>query len=869
MTQRLSQEESIRERVKRPIKVADLELCGPIADLTGLDDHESARLLVRVDGTPIGWTTVPVVSGHCDARTLVAAVRRDLLQPLVRELVHRRLGEPLTDHALDIEALLAYVPPRTTHASTTVSVAVCTRNRPADLTLCLDAIAEMSMPATEVIVIDNAPSSDATEKLVRERYPHVRYFLEPRPGLDWARNRALSEARGAIIAFTDDDVIVDKRWIEAIVDLFDDAPNVHAVTGLVVPFELESEAQQDFESYGGFGRGFARVWNVAGAHHGAGRFGTGANMAFRRELFDEIGGFDPSLDVGTPADGGGDLEMFFRILQEGHMLVYEPRAIVRHRHRREPERLRKQMRDWGKGLFVYMRRSAARYPGERRAFRRLTGWWIRRYIMRRYLLSYLRTDPYPRDLILQEVRGALDSRRAYRDAVAGAERIARESGPTRYDSLERVRARFGNPVPVTTGTAVRTIELTVPAVPITDIDGARRVQLYLLRNGQPVGQFEIETGGHPLCAARLRDALADFFTPPMLLHRREEIGEKIERWFAGDDASVGGAAQRRAPARPRLEAVSIVIATYDRPSDLRACLRSLAAQVTERCTEIIVVDNHPASALTPPVVAEFPRVRLVQEYRQGLSYARNAGIAASAGEIIVATDDDVVMPADWLEHLLAPFEREDVMIVTGNVLPAELATRAQQLFEHYGGLGRGFLRVEAGGEWFGSWYREAVPTWQLGATANAAFRATIFSHPRIGMLDPALGAGSPTGCSEDTDLFYRVLAAGFTIVYEPAAYVWHHHRRDMRALRRQIYAYSKGHVAYHLKTWMGYGDTRALFHLALTLPKWQLKKLLRWARRSNDYPLSLILTEIAGNLAGPWALWRARRRARRLDAASV
>jgi hypothetical protein len=78
--------------VKRPIKVADLELSGPIAGLTGLDDHESARLLVRLDGSPLGWTTVPVVNGHCDARTLVAAVRRDLLEPLVRELVHRRPG---------------------------------------------------------------------------------------------------------------------------------------------------------------------------------------------------------------------------------------------------------------------------------------------------------------------------------------------------------------------------------------------------------------------------------------------------------------------------------------------------------------------------------------------------------------------------------------------------------------------------------------------------------------------------------------------------------------------------------------------------------------------------------------------------------
>ena len=73
---------------------------------------------------------------------------------------------------------------------------------------------------------------------------------------------------------------------------------------------------------------------AATQHGGAGMFGTGANMAYRRSLFDKIGYFDPALDVGTATNGGGDLEMFFRVLKEGYVLVYEPRAVVRHRHRR-------------------------------------------------------------------------------------------------------------------------------------------------------------------------------------------------------------------------------------------------------------------------------------------------------------------------------------------------------------------------------------------------------------------------------------------------------------------------------------------------------------------------------------------------------
>jgi GT2 family glycosyltransferase len=554
--------------------------------------------------------------------------------------------------------------------------------------------------------------------------------------------------------------------------------------------------------------------------------------------------------------------MFFRVLQEGHTLVYEPRAVVRHRHRPESARLRKQMRDWGTGFVAYMTRSARAYPGERRAFRSLASWWIRRRIIWPFLLSFVRRRAYPRDLIVEELRGALRSRGAYRRARRSAEQIAREHGDE-SDCALRHDESTSTPRPTPrTVVAVRTVDLDEPLRPIDDICDACAVRLYVFREGVPVAMREVPTGGQPLSVAQQRDLLADIIARQILKQEMASVREGVGRWLVrGDTVPL----RARVSASPHsVDSVSIVVATFDRPDDLRRCLSGLVGQTTERRMEIIVVDNHPASRLTPPVVAEFLEVRLVSEQRQGLSYARNAGIAASSGAIVVAVDDDVVTPADWLDKLLVPFALADVMVVTGNVFPAKLETRAEQLFERYGGLGRGFERIEAGPRWFASWHPGAVPTWHLGATANAAFRATIFSHPEIGMLDPALGAGAPTGCSEDTDLFYRVLAAGFTIVYEPSAFVWHHHRREMRALQRQLYAYSKGHVAYHLTTWFRDRDARALIHLGYTIPKNHLKAILRWARRSRDYPLTLILTEIGGNLAGPWALWRARRRARRL-----
>ncbi len=308
--------------------------------------------------------------------------------------------------------------------------------------------------------------------------------------------------------------------------------------------------------------------------------------------------------------------------------------------------------------------------------------------------------------------------------------------------------------------------------------------------------------------------------------------------------------------------VSIVIASRDRPADLRECLAAVAAQRTTRVVDVIVVDNHPASGLTPSVVAEFPTVRLVNEPRQGLAYARNAGFLACHGEIAVATDDDVLPPPEWLETLLQPFTDAAVMVVTGNVVAFELQTEAQRLFEAYGGLGRGVTRKVANPHWFRG-CRSAVPTWTLGATANAAFRTVLFDDPRVGLMDEALGPGMPSGVGEDSYLLYKVLQAGGTIVYEPAAWVWHKHRRDMAALKRQIYGYSTGHVAHHLTTLLRDGDLRALVNLCVLLPAYHARRVLRWAAGDRTYPLALLALEVRGNLAGPWALWQSRRRVRR------
>ena len=151
-----------------------------------------------------------------------------------------------------------------------------------------------------------------------------------------------------------------------------------------------------------------------------------------------------------------------------------------------------------------------------------------------------------------------------------------------------------------------------------------------------------------------------------------------------------------------MKSVSFLVLNWNGKDVISRCLdaTSRALGNYEGPGEIVVVDNNPGSGLTPPVVADFPDVVLVNEPCRGLAYARNAGFVASKGDICIATDDDVRFPPDWLEKLLAPFSQNNVMAVTGNVLPYELKSQAQHLFEEYGGLGRGYERLEANEKWF-------------------------------------------------------------------------------------------------------------------------------------------------------------------------
>ena len=859
------------------IKVLDVELTTFPVESPDCTGYEHARALVRHLGVPVGYVDLAVIDGRVSLESLRRDVAVHYSEAVLRRLIWNRIAMPVPAEGLFVRDLFGVLSTPGPERFPLVTVAVCTRDRPEDLARCLATLEALDYPELDLLVVDNAPSDDATQHLVEEQFARIRYVREPRPGLDWARNRAVMEAHGEILAFADDDVAVDRGWVTTLVALFTAAPEVDAVTGLVAPLELETPAQVRFEQHGGLvdlgELGFEpkRYRRDRRRRHRylTGNLGAGANMAFRRALFAELGLFDPALDVGTVTNGGGDLEFLFRLVHEGYTLAYEPAALVWHRHRRDADALNRQIINNGIGLVSHLIRSADAYPAERAAFAQV-GLTMLRWNLLRLARSVVDPGANPRDLIAREMWGFFAGVPRYGRARRTAEALARSHGPV--PTLPTRPAAGRSSTGPNDAVAVRMVDLAEPMQPLTDVTGYDHVRVYVSVADCPVGWVEIGNRYDTISPVRLRDAIAARWAKDLVARIPPSgVVAIIDGVMSGGpptgiaDQPVFGVSRPRelSPTVP----VSVVVATLDRPDDLRSCLTGLRNQRTPRPVEIVVVDNRPASGKTAPVVREFPGVVLVNESRQGLAYARNAGFLACTGVVAVATDDDVVMPTRWLEKVVGAFADPSVTVATGNVLPMELETKAQRDFERYGGLGKGFERRVFDHAWFRGVHRQAVPTWEIGATANAAFRTAIFRDPRVGLMDEALGPGMPSGVGEDTYLFYRALKAGGTAVYEPAAYVWHVHRRAADSLRRQLWNYSKGHVAYHLTTLLRDSDLRAIPYLIYWLPAHQglwLLRQTRWAmRRSETFSPWLVACCIAGSAVGPYALWQSRRRVAR------
>jgi GT2 family glycosyltransferase len=257
--------------------------------------------------------------------------------------------------------------------------------------------------------------------------------------------------------------------------------------------------------------------------------------------------------------------------------------------------------------------------------------------------------------------------------------------------------------------------------------------------------------------------------------------------FISDCAQFGKPATVPAPPFGRGPPASVIICTRDRPDQLARCLVSFKDQ-TVVPSEVIVIDNASVDDRTRNVALK-AGVRYIREDRPGLDIARNTGAAVASCPILVYTDDDTVLHPAWLERMVAAFDDPAIWAVTGQVLPAELETAAQAVFEKaWGGLGKGYERRDYGPAFYEQTRRKGCPAWEIGAGASMAFRREVFD--RLGGFDERLDVGA-AGCSGDSEYWHRILCAGGVCRYEPSAVLYHYHQREFEGLARQLRAYMR------------------------------------------------------------------------------
>jgi GT2 family glycosyltransferase len=387
-------------------------------------------------------------------------------------------------------------------------------------------------------------------------------------------------------------------------------------------------------------------------------------------------------------------------------------------------------------------------------------------------------------------------------------------------------------------TAVVQIDVDVVPESVTVADRYTRALVVLRRRRHPVAGFYVAVHGGSLDMQRFSFELA------------RTIRVRGGHWKVADYLG--------APAPSPRPDCTVAICTRERPEDLtRAIQAALALQPHPQ--EILVIDNNPVTTRTREVVDRFPGVRYVREDRPGLDAARNRALAEASTLVVAFTDDDAAPEADWLDHLLRPFADPRVWCTAGLTLPLELETRAQEWFERHSPFGRGFER-----RLFDGARHDPLQVTRVGAGANMAVRRGVLHE--LGGFDEALDAGTPSRSGGDHEMFGRLLAAGYRIVYEPAAVSWHRHRRSWEELRETLYGYGVGVYAMWTRRLLFDREPGVLRHAVRWLRLGQLPSLWRAARRAPDsVPIDLQLAQLRGCAAGPWAYLRARRQ-RRADA---
>jgi GT2 family glycosyltransferase len=362
--------------------MAEVELSEPLCLMPCEPGRDAARygraiVLVRIHGRPLGSVEI-----RSPADATPADLAREIWRSLGRETIEHLAADgwsapgepPIEGYATPSRPACLEERARVLATAQFISVVVPTHERPEQLRVCLRSLVAQGYPNYEVIVVDNTPRTSTTEAIVREFMVDAEvpmtYLREPYPGASAARNRGLRAALGEFVAFADDDVIVDPHWLTAISEAFGAADDVGCVTGPVLPLHFETPAQAWMEQFAEFRTGFARELFDLDRHRSPrplypyhpGVFGSGGSMAFRKAALANVGGFDTALGPAMPARAGEELAAFLAVILDGHRIVFEPGALVRHAETLSYEALRSRAFAYGVGLSAYLTKTIVDHP---------------------------------------------------------------------------------------------------------------------------------------------------------------------------------------------------------------------------------------------------------------------------------------------------------------------------------------------------------------------------------------------------------------------------------------------------------------------------------------------------------------------------
>jgi GT2 family glycosyltransferase len=409
-----------------PVRIHDVEIGGPLQDLRAGTTESgqafgSCLLLVRLHGRPLGTVEVPLPPEGVPAAELALRIEADLGPQIGRHLAED--GLPATQlTAAGIAGPAA--PPcvasreRMLENPPTASVVIVTRGRPKRVLRTVLSILGCRYPHDryDVIIVDTPEEGQPPLDFSNENLPAdatVRVVVEPTQGISLGRNRGLQEATGEYVVFADDDVDVDPNWLPTIIAGFSAGDRVDAVSGPTLPAAIETPTERWFEGFGGLQRGYeTRVYSLDDPPADQplfpfipGALGSGRSMAFRRDEFRRLGGFDPVLGPPTPTLAGEDIEGLLRFVLNGRQVVHEPAALVWHAHPREYGMLRRRMWGYGLGISACLTKSLADNPRLLPVFLRKLPRGLAFALSPKSDKNKARQGDYPRELIRLELAG--------------------------------------------------------------------------------------------------------------------------------------------------------------------------------------------------------------------------------------------------------------------------------------------------------------------------------------------------------------------------------------------------------------------------------------------------------------------------------